>query len=224
LQVTGAGTSDEGTMRKVVLTGGPCSGKSSVQRALHAEFGPDLVLVPEAATLLLEGGFPVPGTHLPWSPHWQAAFQAAVLPLQRSLEDAWSLVAQSQGSRLIVCDRGLLDGAAYTPGGVEEFCRRFGVDAAQALARYEAVVHLESLATADPQRYGTSGNAIRFEPLEVAVRLEMATRAAWAGHPRHFFLDGGRGLDGKIAAVRAFLRDLLSASGGRQPPVSATGG
>ncbi len=203
----------------VVLTGGPCSGKSSVQRALRAELGEEIVFVPEAATLLLEGGFPVPGTHLPWSPQWQAAFQAAVLPLQRSLEDSCVLVAQSRGSRLLVCDRGLLDGAAYTPGGVEEFCRRFGLDAAEALARYEAVVHLESLATADPPRYGTTGNAIRFEPLEEAVRLEMATRAAWLGHPRRLFLDGGRGIDGKVAAVVGLLRDIL-ASGGRQPPVS----
>jgi predicted ATPase len=200
-------------MRKIVLTGGPCSGKSSVQRALRAEFGADLVLVPEAATLLLEGGFPVPGTHLPWSPEWQAVFQAAVLPLQRSLEEACLLAARSRGSRLIVCDRGMLDGAAYTPGGVEEFCRRFGLDAAEALARYEAVVHLESLATADPPRYGPTGNATRFEPLEEAVRLEMATRAAWAAHPRRLFLDGGRGIEGKVAAVVGFLRDLLGRAG-----------
>jgi predicted ATPase len=196
-------------MRKVVLTGGPCSGKSSVQRALRAEFGPELVHVPEAATLLLEGGFPVPGRHLPWSPEWQAAFQAAVLPLQRSLEEACLLLAREQGARLIVCDRGLLDGAAYTPGGIEEFCRRFGVDPAEALARYAAVVHLESLATADPGHYGPTGNVQRFETLEEAVRLEMATRAAWEGHPRRLFLDGGRGVDGKVAAVVGFLRGLL---------------
>ncbi len=210
-------------MRKIVLTGGPCSGKSSVQRVLRAEFGADLIVVPEAATLLLAGGFPVPGTHLPWSPQWQAAFQAAVLPLQRSLEEACTLVAQERGGQLIVCDRGVLDGAAYTPGGLEEFCRRFGLDAAEVLARYEAVVHLESLATADPRRYGPTGNASRFEPLEEAVRLEMATRAAWAAHPRRLFIDGRGAIEAKAAAVVAFLRGFL-ANGGRQPPVGETGG
>jgi predicted ATPase len=197
-------------MRKIVLTGGPCSGKSSVQQALRAELGPDVVLVPEAATLLLAGGFPAPGTHLPWSPQWQAAFQSAVLPLQRALEESCVLMARSQGAQLLVCDRGLLDGAAYTPGGVEEFCRAFGIDLSEALARYEAVLHLESLATADPPRYGTAGNALRFEPLEEAVRLEMATRAAWAGHPRRLHLDGRGGVEGKIAAVVDFLRALLA--------------
>jgi predicted ATPase len=200
-------------MRKIVLTGGPCSGKSSVQRALRAEFGLDLVLVPEAATLLLEGGFPVPGKHLPWSPQWQAAFQAAVLPLQRSLEESCVLMARGQGARLLVCDRGLLDGAAYTPGGVEEFCRAFGVDVAEVLSRYEAVLHLESLATADPPLYGTAGNAQRFEPLEEAVRLEMATRAAWVGHPRRLHLDGRGGVEAKVAAVVEFLRGLLAEGG-----------
>src|SRR5437879_4150288 len=100
-------------MKKIVLTGGPCSGKSTVHRALREQFPAQVVLVPEAATLLLGGGFPVPGQHLPWSPEWQAVFQAAVLPLQHHLEDAYLLVAGSRGSKLVVCDRGVLDGAAY---------------------------------------------------------------------------------------------------------------
>jgi predicted ATPase len=197
-------------MRKVVLTGGPCSGKSSVQRALREEFGTVIVLVPEAATLLLGGGFPMPGKDLPWSPQWQAAFQGAVLPLQRSLEESCLLVARGQGARLLVCDRGLLDGAAYTPGGVEVFCRTFGIDLSEALSRYEAVLHLESLAIADPPRYGPAGNAQRFEALEEAVRLEAATRAAWEGHPRRLIFDGRGGVEMKIAAVIDFLRGLLA--------------
>jgi predicted ATPase len=196
-------------MKKVVLTGGPCSGKTAVLGALRAEFPRDVVFVPEAATLLLAGGVPVPGTHLPWSPQWQSAFQAGVLGVQFALEETHLLLAHSLGGRLLVCDRGVLDGAAYTLGGVEEFCNRYRVDREAALARYEAVLHLESLATADPARYGTAGNATRFESLEEARRLERATRAAWAGHPRHRLLDGGRGLDGKVAEVVAVVRALL---------------
>jgi hypothetical protein len=56
---------------------------------LFSEFGADLVFVPEAATLLLAGGFPVPGMHLPWSPQWQAAFQvAAAIAFLRDLLSA----------------------------------------------------------------------------------------------------------------------------------------
>jgi hypothetical protein len=169
--------------------------------------------VPEVATLLLAGGFPAPGKHLPWSPEWQAALEGAILPLQRSLEDAYALVAHSQGGRLLVCDRGLLDGAAYTPGGVAEFARRYGVDVAEAWARYEAVIHLESLATADPARYGKENNEARFEGLEEAQRLEHATRAAWAGHPRHLVVEGRGSLEGKVTEVLRVLRGLLAEAG-----------
>lgn len=45
----------------IVLTGGPCSGKTTVLRAIAEEFRGRIVLVPEVATLLLSGGFPIPG-------------------------------------------------------------------------------------------------------------------------------------------------------------------
>lgn len=200
-------------MKKIVLTGGPCSGKTTVLRALRDEFA-GIIIVPEVATLLLEGGFPVPGKHLPWSEEWQASFQAAVLPLQHSLEDTHRLMAVGNGCQLVICDRGVLDGAAYTPGGVPEFSRRYGVDHTLALARYESVIHLESLATAEPEKYGKAGNDSRFEPLERAQELERATRAAWDAHSRHLVLDGRRGIEGKISQVIGIVRFLLAEKGG----------
>ncbi len=197
-------------MKALVLTGGPCGGKSTVKKAIEEEFRGQVLLVPEVATLLLEGGFPVPGRDLEWSEEWQAAFQAAVLPLQCSLENAFGLQAQANGSKLLVCDRGVLDGAAYTPGGVNEFCRRYGVDAEEAIDRYEAVVHLESLATAAPDLYGKGNNENRFEPLERAQELEANTRAAWTNHPRHIIIDGRRGIEGKVSQVIGIVRYLLA--------------
>jgi hypothetical protein len=197
-------------MKRIVLTGGPCSGKTTVQKALREEFFDCIVIVPETATLLLKGGFPAPGVDLPWSEAWQASLQAAILPLQRSLEDAYALVARERGSQLLVCDRGMLDGAAYTPGGTPEFCRKHGLDAAEVMARYDAVIHLESLATTDSERYGKIGNESRFEPLERAQTLEGNTRAAWAGHPRHLVIGGQRGFEGKVAEVLGIIRLLLA--------------
>lgn len=197
-------------MKKIVLTGGPHSGKTTTLRAVREEFENQIVVVPEVATVLLEGGFPVPGKDLEWSEEWQAAFQAAILPLQKSYEDAYALKARKNGSKLLICDRGVLDGAAYTPGGVPEFCRRYGVDGAEALARYMAVVHLESLATADPERYGKAGNDSRFEPLGRAQELELATREVWQKHPRHAILDGKRGIVNVISEVIGIVRFLLS--------------
>lgn len=197
-------------MKKIVLTGGPCSGKTTVLRALKEEFGDKIVLVPEVATILLEGGFPLPGKHLEWSEDWQAAFQAAILPLQKSFEDACVLMAEGNGGKLLVCDRGVLDGAAYTPGGVPEFCKRYGVDHDESTARYRAVIHLESLAIADPDKYGKTGNDQRFEPIERAQELENATKAAWDSHDHRVVVDGRRGIEGKISKTIGIVRFLMS--------------
>ncbi|MCA9149915.1 MAG: hypothetical protein KDA92_11470, partial [Planctomycetales bacterium] len=69
---------------------------------------------------------------------------------------------------------------------------------------------LESLATADPKRYGRSNNEHRFESLEQAQSLEHAIREAWEDHPKKLFVDGSCGVDGKVATVCRFIRDLLA--------------
>ncbi len=197
-------------MKRIVLTGGPCSGKTTVISALKEEFGDRIILVPEVATILLGNGFPAPGKDLQWSEAWQAALQNAVLPLQSSIEAACELMGQEKGLRIQICDRGLLDGAAYTPGGLDAFCASYNVDKAEALKRYTAIIHLESLATVEPEKYGKMGNASRFEPLERAVELERAVRTVWAEHPRHMVINGRRGIDGKIAEVIGIIRFLLA--------------
>lgn len=196
-------------MKKIVLTGGPCAGKTTVLEVLRRDFAGQALVVPEVATILLSGGFPIPGKDVKWSPEWQAAFQTAVLPVQIQLEAAYELRAVEQGASLLICDRGVLDGAAYTPGGLEEFCRRYGVDAQEALASYHAVLHLESTAVGDPEFYGQANNSARFEDLEEAARLEHATRAAWQAHPQWTLMSCVGGLEGKIQAVCNTLRALI---------------
>jgi len=197
-------------IKAIVLTGGPCGGKSTVLRALQEEFGDRLVLVPEVATVLLDGGFPLPGRDLDWSEDWQAAFQSAVLPLQISLEKSHALVAKKRQIKVLVCDRGLLDGAAYTPGGTTEFCKLYGVNETKAYQQYQTIIHLESLATSDPERYNKTGNSARFEPLERAQELERATKAVWQKHPRHIVVDSKCGIEGKIAETIGIVRYLLA--------------
>jgi hypothetical protein len=104
----------------------------------------------------------------------------------------------------------MLDGAAYTPGGREVFCQMFRLEVEVVLRRYDAVLHLESLATADPTWYSQANNEARFENLAEAQRLEQATRAAWAGHPYHRVIAGRQRFDGKLAEVLSLIRALLA--------------
>jgi dephospho-CoA kinase len=43
---------------RIVVTGGPGGGKSTAADLIRRELGSDIVVVPEAATLLFSGGFP----------------------------------------------------------------------------------------------------------------------------------------------------------------------
>jgi predicted ATPase len=201
---------------KLVLTGGPCAGKTVCLRALADTFGPHIWTIPEAATLLL-AEFPRPAAGL--SPEWVMAFQRAVLERQLALEEAGERQAQEQGARLLVCDRGLLDGAAYWPGGRDPFLAHFRLELQACLARYRKVVHLESLAVAHPEYFGTAGNQLRYEMLEEARERERAVEAAWQDHPDREKIPGGD-LTVKVARVQAAIRRLLEdgQAGDRTPP------
>ena len=195
-------------VKKVVLTGGPCAGKTSILHILESEFGNKIVFVPEVATLLLDGGFPVPGKHLSFSEEWQIAFEGAILPLQKTLEDAYVLVAQHK-KRVLICDRGLFDVMAYTQWDLHQFCQNFGFDCEREMARYSMILHLESLATAAPADYGHKGNKSRFEPLERARILELSVRRSWQEHPQRVFIAGAV-IEEKISKVRKIVSDLIA--------------
>ncbi len=196
-------------MKKIVVTGGPCGGKSTVLDVLRNQFASQVVVVPEVATILLEGGFPVPGRDVDWSPEWQVAFQSAILPVQLQMENAYVLKAKQKGINLLICDRGLLDGAAYTPGGAEAFCNEHDLDHDEVMNRYALIMHLESLATGNPELYGKTNNAVRFEDLEEAIKLEHSTRIAWQDHPCWNFVTSKNSLEKNIATICQMVRNEL---------------
>lgn len=201
-------------LSKVVLTGGPCAGKTSCLHALRAEFGEQVVTVPEAATLLLGSGLPPPGhervQHL--QDEWVCSFQGAILSLQQMLEETFERLARSCGARLLVCDRGVLDGAAYWPGGREEFLHHFGLTVEECFARYHTILHLQSLAEAHPHLYGPENNATRFEDVANALRVEQLVRGAWEGHPGLIVVAAEGEPHLKIVRVLEHVRRLLAMS------------
>lgn len=198
------------TIPMLVLTGGPCAGKSTVLEYLRAAL-PNAAFVPEAATVLLSGGYPVPGREVEYSDHWRYNFQGAILDLQQRLESFWVHEAQEAGKKMLVLDRGMLDGAAYTPGGATKFAATYGLNLETTLQRYHSVYHLESLAIGNPASYGKQGNAERMESLEEAAELELATREVWSTHPRHTVFAAEPNIDLKAERVlQRILKDVAS--------------
>jgi len=190
-----------GTIAKLVITGGPCAGKSSVASMLKEEFADQIITVPEAATLLLSGGFPMPGQHLDWCERWQRSFQRSVLQLQKSLEETYALMAERTGASLLICDNGLPSGAAYMPGGINEFIDYFCLDWIKELADYDAVIHLETIAISQPQKYGRHNNSSRYTTLEDAIIHDQIIKEVWENHPRRIIIPSNWSLEDKIKKV-----------------------
>lgn len=199
---------------KIVLTGGPCAGKTRCLHALREQLGEQIVTVPEAATLLLDSGLPSPDHERirGLQDEWIRSFQAAILALQHTMEENWERLARSCGARLLVCDRGVLDGAAYWPGGREAFLRHFGLSLEACFARYRNVLHLQSLAESHPHLYGPENNVIRYEGIADALRVERSVRAAWEGHPGLIVIRAEEESQTKMESVVKHVRKFLAMS------------
>lgn len=76
-----------------------------------------VLLVPEAATLLMKGGAMIETRKLTFAD--AVRFQINVMKMQMSLEDIFIEIALTQDkSTIILCDRGVMDGKAYTDENV----------------------------------------------------------------------------------------------------------
>jgi predicted ATPase len=159
---------------RIVLTGGPGGGKTTAADLFRREIGERVVVVPEAATLIFSGGFPR-GT----GRAAVLAAQRAIFHVQRNLEDVQSA---RYPDRILLCDRGTVDGAAYWPGRHGAFFDALGTTLEQELARYDGVIFFESAAVGGLQVEG--GNPVRNESLDQAVALDTRLRRLWAHHPR----------------------------------------
>ncbi len=194
-------------MKKIVLTGGSCSGKTSIAYLLEQAFPGEVIVVKEVATTLLKGDFPVPSADYHDFEKWQTYFEQAILPVQIALEDAHEMLASPE-IKLMICDRGLLDIDAYAPGCSTEVLTRYSMTHQNALDRYDLVIHLVSLAIADPENYGKIGNEHRFETLERAAQLEYRCQDAWAKHHNRIVIneaDWSKKTKQAIELVREFL-------------------
>lgn len=164
---------------RIALTGGPGGGKTTAADLFRREIGERVVIVPETATMLFLGGFPRLG-------EWQAraATQSAIFHAQVALED---IQGAHYPDRILLCDRGTVDGAAFWPlQAPEGFFETLQTSLDEQLARYDAVIFFESAAVGDISIEG--GNPARTETNEEARTLDRRLRELWSKHPNFNFI------------------------------------
>lgn len=185
--------------RRIVLTGGPGSGKSTAASFLAREFSDDLWVLPEAATLLYRGGLPRGDEHAGIS-----VAQHAIYTVQRSLERGHAL---QHPDRVQLCDRGTVDGAAYWPGGPDSFFAELGTTRAAELARYDAIIFLHTAAML-PGGYERNLE-VRTEDVELAIQLDQRIWELYRDHPQVISIPSQSSFLDKLIIVREAVNNLV---------------
>ena len=181
---------------RIVLTGGPGGGKTTAADLYRREIGDEVVIVPEAATLLYLGGFPRAGEK-----EVRQATQKAIYHVQKNLEDAQSAHYRN---RVLLCDRGTVDGAVYWPKDPLGFFEHLGTSLESELARYDAVIFFETAAVGGISIEG--GNPMRIETDKEALILDRKLKNLWSQHSNFIFIPHNASF---IKKINAGLTELV---------------
>lgn len=192
-----------GTIPRIVLTGGPCSGKSTMIDIIKKE-RPDIHCVPEMATVVISHFGIMPSRDAVRNRH----FQRAIYRAQRIFEATSTQFAVSEGKRAVLFDRGAPDGAAYFPGGVKEFQKFFNTKMESEYAQYDAVLCLD-VPPGDVYHANKANNPARSETYEQACDLGERIVKAWVRHPHFVMVGNGAGWFDKERAVRKALEIFI---------------
>ena len=194
---------------KIVLTGGPCAGKTSAQEYIRKAFeekGYVVFFVPECATILINSGIDqkVCGGY--------DLFEKPVFSMQVALEKCYGETAQEVEAEkvLIVCDRGTMDIKAFIDAErFDEIAGCYETDEESELHKYDAVFHLVTAAKGAEEFYSSKNNSARIETLEEAAKNDDRIIAAWEKHPNLVIIENRGSFDDKmndlISAIDAFL-------------------
>ena len=202
-------------IKKIVLTGGPCAGKTTALVKIVEYFsgmGYKVFTIPEVPTLFSIGGW----NYL--TPNRQLYYQGerAILETQLALEDQFMALAEvCTKPVLIVCDRGALDISAYIkPEEWEEITQMAGSDSESLRKRYDAVLHLVSAADGAEQYFTTATNVTRYEKadeegLRLARELDKKVINAWSGHSHLRVINNHDDFNAKLSRVIQEISNVL---------------
>lgn len=185
------------TQRKIVITGGPAAGKTTVTDILHREFKDVIATVPEAASILFRGGLPRGPSVVD-----KVFQQRAIYFLQKELEN---YICQTNPHKFIVCDRGALDGLAYWPTTPSGFFKSLETTEKKELSRYDWVIHLD---TAPRNGYRTSH--VRKEELSEARAINRKILKVWQNHPQRVVIPNSSDFSIKIKNAIEIIQLILA--------------
>ena len=199
----------EKQISKIVITGGPCAGKTTAMSWIQNTFtkmGYAVLFVDETATQLITGGA------APWLSTSNRDFQLQLIQLQQAKEKAFTEIGKTmkQNKILIVCDRAAMDNCAYMTE--QEFgwvIKQINTSKIALRDQYDAVFHLVTAAKGAEKYYTLDNNQARTETVEEAAALDDKLIAAWTGHPHFRIIDNSTGFEEKMLRLVKEITSFL---------------
>jgi CYTH domain-containing protein/predicted ATPase len=198
------------THQRIVLTGGPCGGKTTAMARIAERLeslGFRVFMVPETPTMLFQGGFSLHDVTSAQIVELETVLLTTVMQTEDSFRRIASVYANPK--TVFLCDRGMMDTKAYvTPDMWQTILDNMGSTEVQLRdQRYDAVIHLVTAADGAEDFYTLANNMARTETPEQARDLDRKTQAAWVGHPHLRVVQNHSDFDEKIReAVAAICR------------------
>ncbi len=200
-------------IHKIVLTGGPCAGKTTALSWINNYFsdrGYKVITVPETATELISNGV------APWTCGSNYDYQTLQIELQKFKEQIFEKGANTMnGKILIVCDRGVMDNKAYIEDlKFKRILKELGTNEVRERDSYDAVFHLVTAAKGAEKAYTLENNQARKESLDEARELDDKLIASWTGHPHLRIIDNSTEFEEKLEKL---LKEIASFLGEPEP-------
>lgn len=197
---------------KIVLTGGPCAGKTTALSTIEQELsdrGYRVFVVGESATELIKGCIRPFGD----KPFNLLDFQRLILQYQmqkeRIYEQAVEMLPEYEKC-VILYDRGIMDNKAYiTADEFKMITQEQGLHELDLLDSYDMVLHLVTAADGCPEHYTLENNQARSESVDEAKALDKKTQDAWLGHNRLVIIDNSTDFSDKINRVLENVYQLV---------------
>lgn len=196
-------------INKIVLTGGPCAGKTTALNWISNYFskrGYSVLFVPETATELISNGV------APWTCKSNYDYQLVQMKLQKIKEEIFEEAANGMKNNkiLIVCDRGILDNKAYMKEvEFKRILKKLNTNEIKERDSYDAIFHLVTAAKGKIDAYTLSNNNARTENIEDAKILDDKIISAWTGHPHLRIIDNSTDFEEKLERLLKEIANFL---------------
>ncbi len=174
----------------IAITGGPCGGKSTLMQKAKKELearGFAVFILSELATMIHTWGIKLPLFNT--QPAYQILLQHSVLAGQYKNEEilARLIIAQMEilqtKKAVVLCDRGMVDGRAYTGGNIFDWILADeGLNLGALHHLYDGVIHLITAADGAERFFSCDNNDARSEDITGSRQLDKNIQEAWTGH------------------------------------------